>query len=323
MRILISGVAGFLASHLADALLAQGHEVIGVDNLVTGYRENIAHLSSNPKFEFIEQDVIVPMDVPGKIDRIYHLASPCSTASYTKHQIAMLKTNSQGTWNLLDLANAKSARFLMASSSEAYGDALIHPQREDYWGNVNPIGLRSMYDEGKRFAEACTMAYHRSHGVDTRIVRIFSAYGPRMDIHDGRVVINFIQEAIAGRPLTVHGDGRQTRSLCYVSDMIEGIILTMESDFHQPINLGNPEEVSIVQMAREIRELVPNCTSEITFEPMSPDDPRHRCPEISRAKQVLRWSPKVARTEGFGRMIEHYLRQSKAPAAAEASVVLT
>ena len=314
MRILISGVAGFLASHLADALIAQGHDIVGVDNLITGRPENIAHLSSSAKFQFIEHDVIAPLDLPGAVDRIYHLASPCSTASYAKHQIAMLKTNSQGTWNLLELAQSKSARFLMASSSEAYGDALTHPQREDYWGNVNPIGLRSMYDEGKRFAEACTMAYHRSHGVDTRIVRIFSAYGPRMDIHDGRVVINFIQEALANRPLTVHGDGRQTRSLCYVSDMIEGIMLTMESDFHQPINLGNPEEVSIVQMAKEIRDLVRGCTSTITFEPMSPDDPRHRCPEISRAKQVLRWSPKVTRTEGFERMIDYYGQQLKASA---------
>ena len=198
-----------------------------------------------------------PWRSPGKVDRIYHLASPCSTASYAKHQIAMLKTNSQGTWNLLELAEKKQARFLMASSSEVYGDALIHPQPEDYWGNVNPVGLRSMYDEGKRFAEACTMAYRRARNVDTRIARLFSAYGPRMDIHDGRVVINFIQEALANRPLTIYGDGRQTRSLCYVSDLVEGMVLAMESDYDQPMNLGSPEEVSIRQIAVEICDLTP------------------------------------------------------------------
>lgn len=306
MRVLISGVAGFLGSHLADLLLGRGHEVVGVDNLVTGRKENLAHLAANKQFTFLEHDVTVARDYDGKLDRIFHLASPCSTASYSKHQIAMLKVNSQGTWNLLDVADKKQARFLMASSSEAYGDALTHPQREDYWGNVNPVGLRSMYDEGKRFAEACTMAYHRSCGVDTRIVRIFSAYGPRMDIHDGRVVVNFISEALANRPLTVYGDGRQTRSLCYVSDMVEGIVAAMEADFHQPINLGNPEEVSVLQIAREIMELVPGCTSQIAFAPMPPDDPRHRCPDISRAKQELKWSPKVGRKEGFARMVQAY-----------------
>lgn len=314
MRTLISGVAGFLGSHLADLLIGQGHEVLGVDNLVTGHPKNIAHLASSGRFQFIEQDVTAPLEIAGGLDRIYHLASPCSTASYARHQIAMLKTNSQGTWSLLELAEKKGARFLMASSSETYGDALTHPQREDYWGNVNPIGLRSMYDEGKRFAEACTMAYNRGRGVDTRIVRIFSAYGPRMDIHDGRVVINFIQEALAGRPLTVYGDGRQTRSLCYVSDMVEGISLAMESDFHQPINLGNPEEVSVLQMAREIRDLLPGCTSEIAFQPMPPDDPRHRCPDISRARQILHWSPKVSRTEGLQKMIEFYRQGVAVPA---------
>ncbi len=311
MRIVITGVAGFLGSHLADHLLEQGHDVIGLDNFVTGRRENLAHLASNPNFTFIEHDVIAPINIHGDLDRIYHLASPCSTASYSRFQVEMLKTNSQGTWNMLELAEKKQARFLMASSSETYGDALIHPQREDYWGNVNPIGLRSMYDEGKRFAEACTMAYHRARGVDTRIVRIFSAYGPRMDIADGRVVINFIQAALTGRPITVYGDGRQTRSLCYVSDIIDGIALAMEADFHQPINLGNPEEVSILQIAREIRDLVPGCKSEITFQPMPPDDPRHRCPDISRAKQLLRWSPKIARTIGFQQMIDYYRQRMK------------
>lgn len=313
MRILISGVAGFLGSHLADMLLEQGHEVVGVDNLVTGQEDNVSHLAARRSFHFTRHDVTFPLEIAGAIDRIYHLASPCSTASYAKHQVAMLKTNSQGTWNLLELADQKQARFLMASSSEAYGDALTHPQREDYWGNVNPIGLRSMYDEGKRFAEACTMAYHRARGVDTRIVRIFSAYGPRMDIHDGRVVINFIREALCNRPLTIYGDGRQTRSLCYVSDMVEGIALAMESDFHQPINLGHPEEVSVLQMAREIRDLM-GSTSQITFQPMPPDDPRHRCPDIALARQILKWTPKVTRAQGFTQMIEHYRQHLKASA---------
>ena len=306
MRVLITGVAGFVGSHLADALLEQGHAVLGVDNFITGRRDNLNHLVKAKAFEFVEQDVTLPLDVKGTLYRIYHLASPCSTAAYTKHQIAMLKTNSQGTWNLLELAEKTQARFLMASSSEAYGDALTHPQREEYWGNVNPVGLRSMYDEGKRFAEACTMAYHRSRGVDTRIVRMFHTYGPRMDVLDGRVVINFIQEAMANRPLTVNGDGRQTRSLCYVSDMIDGLCAAMEADFHEPINLGHPEEVSILDIAKEIRSLIPGCNSEIVFRPMPPDDPRHRCPDITRAKQFLRWTPKVSRREGLARMVEFY-----------------
>lgn len=313
MRILITGAAGFLGSHLTDHLLEQGHEVVGVDNLITGRRENLAHLASNPAFSFIEHDVTVPRDYDGAFDRIYHLASPCSTASYLKHQIAMLKVNSQGTWNLLELAEKKNARALVTSSSEAYGDALTHPQREDYWGNVNPIGLRSMYDEGKRFAEACTMAYHRACGIDTRIVRIFSAYGPRMAVHDGRVVVNFIQQAVHNLPLTVYGDGRQTRSLCFISDMVEGIALAMESDFHQPINLGNPDEISVLQIAKEIRGLVRGCTSPITYQPMPPDDPRHRCPDISLARQLLGWSPRVSRSEGFARTIESYLNGQARP----------
>lgn len=306
MRVLITGVAGFVGSHLADALLAEGYEVIGVDNYVTGRQENLAHLVLNKAFAFVQQDVIGPMEVSGALDRIYHLASPCSTASYAKHQIAMLKTNSQGTWNLLEMAAKKNARFLMASSAEAYGDALIHPQREDYWGNVNPVGLRSMYDESKRFAEACTMAYHRAQGVDTRIVRMFHTYGPRMDVHDGRVVISFIQEALANRPLTVYGDGRQTRTLCYITDMVDGLCAAMESDIHEPVNLGHPEEVSVLKIAREICELVSGCTSQIVFRPMPPDDPRHRCPDITRAKQFLHWAPKISREEGLGKMIEYY-----------------
>src|SRR5205807_1835142 len=263
MRILISVAAGFLGSHLTDLLLSQGHEVVGVDNFITGKPQNIAHLKDNPNFTFIRHDVIDSTDVPGPVDRIYHMASPASPIGYVKHQVATLKVNSQGTWNLLELALEKNARFLMASTSECYGDPAVHPQREDYWGNVNPIGLRSMYDEAKRFGEACTMAYHRERGADTRIVRIFNTYGPRMDPYDGRVVISFIRQALNDEPITVFGDGRQTRSLCYVSDLVRGINQTMECDFHEPINLGNPDEVTILQIAREILELVPGTKSRI------------------------------------------------------------
>src|SRR5678815_2668531 len=252
MRILISGAAGFLGSHLTDLLLSQGNEVVGVDNFITGKRQNIAHLQGHKSYRFIEHDVIQPLSLDGTIDRIYHMASPASPIGYVKHQVATLKVNSQGTWNMLELAVEKDARFLMASTSECYGDPMVNPQKEDYWGNVNPIGLRSMYDEAKRFSEACTMAYHRERKADTRLIRIFNTYGPRMDPYDGRVVINFIRQALNNEALTVFGDGSQTRSLCYVTDLVRGINLTMESDFHEPINLGNPDEVTILQIAREI-----------------------------------------------------------------------
>jgi dTDP-glucose 4,6-dehydratase len=306
MRILISGAAGFLGSHLSDVLLEQGHEVVGVDNFITGKPQNIAHLKDHPRFSFIRHDVTEPLKLEGPLDRIYHLASPASPVGYVKHQIATLKVNSQGTWNLLELSLEKGARHLTASTSESYGDPAVHPQREDYWGNVNPIGLRSMYDEAKRFSEACTMAYHRERKADTRLIRIFNTYGPRMDPYDGRVVISFIRQALNDEPITVYGEGQQTRSLCYVSDMVRGIHLAMESDFLEPINLGNPEEVSILQIAREILELVPHSRSEIVFQPMPPDDPRVRCPDITRAKQILGWSPQVSRKQGLAKMIEHY-----------------
>src|SRR3954451_22874370 len=257
MRILISGAAGFLGSHLTDLLLGQGHEVIGVDNFITGKPENIRHLEGHRSYRFVQHDVIEPLTIDGSIDRIYHMASPASPIGYVKHQVATLKVNSQGTWNLLELAERKGARFLMASTSECYGDPTMNPQREDYWGNVNPIGLRSMYDEAKRFSEACTMAYHRERSVDTRIIRIFNTYGPRMDPTDGRVVINFIKQALYNEPLTVYGEGKQTRSLCYVSDLVRGINATMEADFHEPINLGNPDEITILSIAKEIISLVP------------------------------------------------------------------
>src|SRR3954452_12838700 len=306
MRILISGGAGFLGSHLTDLLLGQGHEVIGVDNFITGKEENILHLSGNPKYKFLRQDVIEAFNFDGPLDRIYHMASPASPIGYVKHQVATLKVNSQGTWNMLELSLEKKSRFLQASTSETYGDPSVHPQREDYWGNVNPIGLRSMYDEAKRFSEACTMAYHRERDADTRIVRIFNTYGPRMDPYDGRVVISFIRQALNDEPITVFGEGRQTRSLCYVSDLVRGINLTMESDFLEPINLGNPDETTIIQIAREIIALVPGTKSKITFQPMPPDDPRVRKPDITRARQILGWTPTVPRKEGLAKMIEFY-----------------
>jgi dTDP-glucose 4,6-dehydratase len=306
MRILISGAAGFLASHLTDLLLAQGDTVIGLDNFITGKPANIAHLRGRPDYTFIEHDVTQPIDVPGDVDRIYHMASPASPIGYVKHQVATLKVNSEGTWNLLELAERKNARFLMASTSECYGDPMVNPQKEEYWGNVNPIGLRSMYDEAKRFSEACTMAYHRERKVDTRIVRIFNTYGPRMDPYDGRVVISFIRQALNNEPITVFGEGKQTRSLCYVSDLVRGINLTMESDFIEPINLGNPDEVTILQIAKDVLSLIPESKSKITHHPMPPDDPRVRCPDITRARQIVGWSPLIPRKEGLAKMIEYY-----------------
>jgi len=309
MRVLISGGAGFLASYITDLLLGQGHEVVGVDNFITGKKQNIAHLTDERRYKFIEADVIQPLKIDGPIDRIYHMASPASPIGYVKHQIATVKVNSQGTWNLLELSLEKKARFLMASTSEVYGDPAINPQVEAYWGNVNPIGMRSMYDEPKRFSEACTMAYHRERGADTRIIRIFNTYGPRMDPYDGRVVISFIRQALNNEPLTVFGDGLQTRSLCYVTDLVRGINLTMESDFVEPINLGNPQEVTILQIAKDILSLIPQSKSPIIHQPMPPDDPRVRCPDITRAKEILRWSPTVSRQEGFKKMIEFYRDQ--------------
>src|SRR4051794_5757691 len=304
MRILIFGGAGFLGSHLTDLLLSQGHEVVGVDNFITGKEENILHLAGNPKYKFVRQDVIEAFNVDGPIDRIYHMASPASPIGYVKHQVATLKVNSQGTWNLLELSLEKNSRFLMASTSETYGDPSVHPQKEDYWGNVNPIGLRSMYDEAKRFSEACTMAYYRERKADTRLIRIFNTYGPRMDPYDGRVVISFIRQALNNEPLTVFGDGSQTRSLCYVTDLVRGINSVMESDFHEPINLGNPEEGTILQSARDTLALTSESRSTIAHMPMPPDDPRVRCPDITRAKQILGWLPTVARREGLKTMVE-------------------
>ncbi|HEX8341645.1 MAG TPA: UDP-glucuronic acid decarboxylase family protein [Tepidisphaeraceae bacterium] len=306
MRVLITGGAGFLSSHLTDLLLEQGHEVVGIDNFITGREENIAHLKDAKNYKFIKGDVIEPIRIDGPVDRIYHMASPASPIGYVKHQVATLKVNSQGTWNCLELAQAKNARFLMASTSECYGDPAVHPQPESYWGNVNPIGMRSMYDEAKRFSEACTMAYHRERGVATRLIRIFNTYGPRMDPHDGRVVITFIKQALHNEPLTVFGDGKQTRSLCYVSDLIRGINLVMESDFVEPINLGNPHELTIYDIAKEILALIPQSTSTIVHKEMPPDDPKIRKPDITRAKKILGWEPTVSRSDGLKKMIDFY-----------------
>jgi dTDP-glucose 4,6-dehydratase len=306
MRILISGAAGFIGSQLTDLHLAQGDEVVGLDNFITGRRENVSHLAGNSKHKLIEQDVTGTFKIDGPVDRIYHLASPASPKAYAEHRIATMKVNSQGSWNLLELAVEKGARYLVASTSEIYGDPEPLVQKEDYWGNVNPIGLRSMYEEAKRFSEAITMAYHRERGADTRIIRIFNTYGPRMGINDGRVITSFAVAALRGEPITVYGDGTQKRALCYVSDLIRGMQAAMEADFHEPINLGNPEEVTMVQLARDFISLVPGTKSKVVFEPSPAYDPRVRKPDISRARQILAWSPTVSRNEGLGKVVEYY-----------------
>ena len=305
MRTLITGGAGFVGSHLAERFLAEGHEVLCVDNLITGSLGNLDHLRSNDRFAFIRHDISHPLEVDGPIDNILHFASPASPVDYLRHPIPTLKVGSLGTHNTLGLAKAKKARFLLASTSEVYGDPLQHPQREDYWGNVNPIGVRGCYDEAKRFAEAITMAYHRYHGVNTHIVRIFNTYGERMRLDDGRVLPNFVGQALRGEPLTIYGDGSQTRSFCYVSDLVEGIYRLLQSDFHEPVNLGNPNEVSIIDFAREILALT-GSSSPLDYRPLPADDPRVRRPDISRARQLLGWEPKIDRHEGLRRTVAHF-----------------
>jgi dTDP-glucose 4,6-dehydratase len=310
MRVLVSGAAGFIGSHLADLLLSHGHDVVGLDNLLTGRLSNIAHLKHDTRFTLLQQDVTEPVKIDGPLDRIYHLASPASPVAYASHRIETMKVNSQGTWNLLDVALDKKARFLVASTSEIYGDPPKNIQREDFWGNVNPIGLRSMYEEAKRFSEACAMAYNREKGADTRIVRIFNTYGPRMHPADGRVVTNFVRQALKNEPITIAGDGTQTRSFCFVSDTIRGLAAVMEADFSEPINIGNPEETPIIQLAKLILELVPETKSKITFEPRADYDPRNRCPDIMRAKQILNWTPKIPLKEGLAKVVEYHRRES-------------
>ena len=292
MRVLVTGGAGFLGSHLCDRLLAEGHDVIAMDNLITGDTDNIAHLSGNRRFQFIYHNVTEYIYLKGPLDAILHFASPASPIDYLELPIQTLKVGSLGTHNALGLALAKEARLLLASTSEVYGDPLVHPQNESYWGNVNPIGPRGVYDEAKRFAEAMTMAYHRSHGVDTRIVRIFNTYGPRMRLDDGRVVPNFVSQALRGQPLTVYGEGKQTRSFCYMSDLIEGIYRLLLSDEVEPVNIGNPTELTIHEFATVINELTGNPAG-IRFEPMPVDDTKQRKPDITKAQRILGWEPKV------------------------------
>ncbi|NNE94137.1 MAG: SDR family oxidoreductase [Verrucomicrobiales bacterium] len=309
----VTGGAGFLGSHLTDRLLAEGRKVIAVDNLITGSKENIAHLADNPDFEFIEHDVSTFIDIPGRVDFVYHLASPASPIDYLELPIQTLKVGALGTHNALGLAKAKGAGFLIASTSEVYGDPLIHPQTEDYWGNVNPIGPRGVYDEAKRFAEAITMAYRRTHGVDTKIVRIFNTYGPRMRLRDGRVVPAFIGQALEGTPITVFGDGSQTRSFCFVRDLIDGIYRLSMSDSSGPVNIGNPAEMTILQFAEKITEII-DTSSPIEFRDLPEDDPKVRQPDISLAKELLGWEPKVSFDEGIRETIEYFRPRVDKPA---------
>ncbi len=311
MRVLLTGGAGFIGSHLSERLLAEGHEVVCMDNLVTGRISNIAHLSANPRFEFIEHDVTKFIFVEGKVDYVLHFASPASPVDYLMHPIKTLKVGSLGTHNSLGVAKAYGAKFLLASTSEVYGDPLLSPQPETYWGNVNPIGPRGVYDEAKRFAEAITLAYHRSHGIDAKIVRIFNTYGERMRHHDGRVVPNFIDQALKGEPLTVYGDGSQTRSFCYVSDLVDGVIRLMASKLNEPVNIGNPAEMSILEFARMIKEMM-GSESEIVFKDLPVDDPKQRRPDITKAKSKLGWEPKVSFKEGLKRTIDWFKKNPPA-----------
>jgi dTDP-glucose 4,6-dehydratase len=297
-RVLITGAAGFLGSHLCDRFLKDGYHVIGMDNLITGNLKNIDHLFSEDRFEFYHHDVSKFVHVPGELDSILHFASPASPIDYLKIPIQTLKVGSLGTHNLLGLAKVKNARMLIASTSEVYGDPHVHPQSEDYWGNVNPVGPRGVYDEAKRFQEAITMAYHRFHGLETRIVRIFNTYGPRMRLNDGRVLPAFIGQALRGEDLTVFGDGTQTRSFCYVDDLVEGIVRLLNSDCVDPVNIGNPDEISISEFAEEIIKLT-GTDQKVIYEDLPVDDPKQRQPDITKAKDLLNWEPKVDRSEGL------------------------
>ncbi|MFH2204467.1 MAG: UDP-glucuronic acid decarboxylase family protein [Elusimicrobiota bacterium] len=304
-RILITGAAGFLGSHLAERFLAEGHQVIGIDNFITGRVENIDRLFQNPRFSFIQHDVTSFIHVPGKLDAVLHFASPASPIDYAHYPIPTLKVGALGTHKVLGLAKDKGAVFMLASTSETYGDPLVNPQPESYWGNVNPIGPRGVYDEAKRFAEAMTMAYHRFHKMQVRIVRIFNTYGPRMRKKDGRAVPAFMTQALKNRPLTVFGRGRQTRSLCYVSDLIDGITRLLRSRINAPVNIGNPKELSILELAQTIKRLA-GSKSKIVFKPLPVDDPQVRRPDITLAKKALRWSPKVALEDGLRQTLEYF-----------------
>lgn len=305
MRVLVAGAAGFIGYHLVERLLADGHEVVGADNFISGSRANVEALLQRGRFSFREHDIVEPLAIDGAIDRIYDLACPASPVDFGPRRLEILSVCSRGVWNLLDLARAKAARLLHASTSEVYGDPKEHPQRETYWGHVNPIGARSCYDEGKRFAEALLVAYHRQHGVEVRIPRIFNTYGPRMRADDGRALPNFIMQALRHEPITLHGDGSQTRSFCYVTDLVDGLVRLMESDVREPVNLGNPQEITIRQAAEEVIRLTAS-KSKLIETPRPADDPNVRRPDITRAKTLLGWSPKVAREDGFRQTIEWF-----------------
>jgi dTDP-glucose 4,6-dehydratase len=315
MRTVITGGAGFVGSHLCERFLADGHEVVCVDNLITGALPNVEPLRANDRFTFIRHDISHPLEIDGPVDNILHFASPASPVDYLRHPIPTLKVGSLGTHNTLGLAKAKRARFLLASTSEVYGDPQQHPQREDYWGHVNPVGVRGCYDESKRFAEAMTMAYHRYHKVNTHIVRIFNTYGPRMRLDDGRVLPNFVGQALRGEPLTVYGDGGQTRSFCYVDDLVEGICRLLVKDFHEPVNLGNPSEITILEFAQEILALSQS-KSAVAYRPLPEDDPKVRKPDIGRARQLLGWEPRVDRHEGLKRTLEYFKAKVGGPGSA-------
>lgn len=304
MRILISGAAGFLGSHLTDALIAEGHAVLGVDNLCTGSLENLKQLATEPRFEFRQQDICVPFD-PGRVDYVFNFASPASPVDYTRLGVETLMVGSDGTRNMLEIARSSGARFLHASTSECYGDPLQHPQTEEYWGHVNPIGPRSVYDESKRFSEALVMAYHRYYGVNTRLVRIFNTYGPRLQKNDGRVISNFMIQALKGEDLTVYGEGAQTRSFCYVSDEIEGILRLSRSEEHLPVNIGNPVEWTIIECAKAVLE-VTQSSSKIAFQALPQDDPIQRQPNIEKATRLLGWSPAIELKAGLKLSLDYF-----------------
>ncbi len=303
-RALVTGGAGFLGSHLCDALLAEGWNVVVVDNLITGRRANLAPLRHESRFEFVEKDICEPFDV-GRVDYVFHFASPASPVDYMIHGIPTLKVGSLGTFHALDVARKYGAKFFVSSTSECYGDPLEHPQKETYWGHVNPIGPRSVYDEAKRFTEAVTMAYHRYHKVDTRIVRIFNTYGPRLQLNDGRVVSNFMKQALRGEPLTVYGDGKQTRSFCYVSDEIDGFLRLSKSDEHLPVNIGNPHEFTILECAQQVLKAT-GSKSSIRYEPLPQDDPKQRRPDITKARQLLQWEPKIDLESGLRLSLDYF-----------------
>jgi dTDP-glucose 4,6-dehydratase len=313
LRIIVSGAAGFIGSHLCDRLLAEGHTVVGLDNFLTGSPHNLAHLEKDGRFRFVQQDITLPFCVEGPVDCVMNLASPASPKDYLEHPIETLDVGSMGTRRMLDLAREKDARFLLTSTSECYGDPLVHPQVETYWGHVNPVGPRSCYDESKRFAEALTMAYHRKHGLRTNIARIFNTYGPRMKLNDGRVVPAFLDQALLGRPMTVFGSGSQTRSFCYVSDLVDGLYRLMLSEERYPVNLGNPIEMTILDFAEHIRR-VTRTASKIVFEPLPEDDPKQRKPDIGKALAVLGWQPRVPLEEGLRETVEYFRGLHATPA---------